>query len=475
MSTKILIVDDEADIRNLIQAILRDEGYTTLSASSAKEAYQQITTEHPDVVVLDIWLQGSHQDGLEILKNIKTQSPHTQVIMISGHGTIETAVKAIKDGAYDFIEKPFKSDRLILMIRRAIETMRLLRENAQLRHDLGPAPQLTGTSKAIRNLERALREAATAHRNIHLSGPPGSGKELAVRFFSHRTSGTSEGLITLSTRQIGPDDLGKILSRAGACVVFLDDLAALSPECCAVLLRALTPEKQNAAQAIPNRFKGRFAFTSLWAPSEIARISAEHSRVLGAANAVHIPIPSLKERAEDIPALVDVFLTTLGEQLGFTPPIFTAEAMACLKDYTWPGNTRQLKAVVESTVLGVAHTHEKQCGIDDLPALIRPSSAAPSMPESTPRALDVRSVSDLSLREAREIFECTYLLSQIERFGGNISKTAQFVGMERSALHRKIKGLTAEEGRGPRIMTASDSKISSELQTPPEEKPRKQA
>lgn len=449
MTKDILIIDDEADIRTLIQGILEDEGYATRQAGNATQAFEKIAERRPALIVLDVWLQNSEFDGLAILEKVKAEHPHLPVVMISGHGTIETAVAAIRQGAYDFIEKPFKTDRLLLMIERALETSRLRQENEALRQKSEPVSTLLGKSHAIQTLLGTLNKVAPANSRVLITGDSGAGKEVAARFI-HKNSARAPGpFVVLNCAILNPDRIESelfgseekghvhqgVLERADKGTLLLDEVADMPLETQGKIVRALQDQ----------------TFTRVGGNDQIkvdVRILASTSRNLLDAtknglfredlyyrlNVVPVHIPSLRERADDIPELIDFFMDQNAKNVGLSRRNITAGAMMALQAYSWPGNIRQLKNLIEWLMIMGGNSPEN-IQAEDLP---------PEISQTLPATLKTEWGADLislPLREAREVFEREYLLSQVNRFGGNISKTAQFVGMERSALHRKLKSL----------------------------------
>lgn len=453
MSENILIVDDEADIRNLIKGILTDEGYTVKLAADAKKAYELIDASPPDLVVLDIWLQGSEQDGLQILNNLKKRHAHLPVIMISGHGTIETAVSSIKQGAYDFIEKPFKSDRLLLMIRRALETTRLRQENEALRKKVAKPPKVIGQSSAMQGLRQLIERVAPTNSRVMLTGEPGAGKDIAARTIHMMSNRANKSFMVVNCAGLRPDRLEielfgsekpgaesiGMLEQADKGTLLLDEVADMPLETQGKIMRVLQEQR----------------FSRVRGQKEIevdVRIIASTNRNLDRAiaegkfrqdlfyrlNVVPVHVPALRDRIQDLQALLDYFTQDISEQSGLPQQRFTPQAVAAMQAYAWPGNIRQLRNAVEWAMIMKGNTQGGAVDIGDLPPEIMGLAASPGS------GADIKANGNpmlLPLREAREIFERDYLQSQITRFGGNISKTAQFVGMERSALHRKLKSL----------------------------------
>lgn len=447
MNAEILIVDDETDIRNLVKGILEDEGYKILTAANAAETYAHIAKRMPDLIVLDIWLEGSEHDGLKILETVKAKEAHLPVIMISGHGTIETAVSAIKSGAYDFIEKPFKSDRLLLMIQRALEAASLKRENEALRLKTETTYEFVGSSSAIQNLQQTLKRVAQTNSRVLLSGEPGCGKDLAARVIHKNSQRAEKPFLAINCASMHPErleeelfgtkDSAGLLEKADGGTLLLDEVSDMPLETQGKIVRVL--QEQKFHKIGDNKF------------IEVdVRIIASTSRDLEAKtkdgsfrqdlfyrlNVVPVELPSLRKHLADIAELSAYFAGIISRQTGLAVRNFSESAIAALRKYEWPGNVRQLRNVIESVMIMNNNAPGEDIGVAQLPPEISGNAAAGSI--STQGA---EMMIELPLREAREVFEKYYLESQIQRFDGNISKTAQFVGMERSALHRKLKSL----------------------------------
>lgn len=451
MNADILIVDDEEDIRALIQGILEDEGYKTREAAHAKGAYAQIEKGAPDLIILDIWLQGSDQDGMQILAAVKQAHPYVPVLMISGHGTIETAVNAIKQGAYDFIEKPFKADRLLLMIQRALENSSLKRENDTLRKKVDGATDMVGDSPATKSLRQNIERIAKANSRVIVSGESGTGKEVAARMI-HRLSERAGGpFLALNCAILHPERIEEelfgsekdgivrqgVLERAHGGTLLLDEVSDMPLETQGKIVRLLQDQnfvRLGGSKAVP--FDVRvMASTSRDLPDEI-RNGNFREDLYYRLNVVPLDIAPLRERPQDIASLIDHFAQHYSDQSGQPVPVFSAEALAALKAYRWPGNIRQLRNVVEWVVI-MKGGQNGAVTPDQLP----PEITGRLKREGQDETASSDDFMSLSLREARESFERQYLLSQVARFSGNISETAKFVGMERSALHRKLKTL----------------------------------
>jgi two-component system nitrogen regulation response regulator NtrX len=453
MAHDILIVDDEADIRMAIAGVLRDEGYATRDAADSDQAVAAIQARQPTLVILDIWLQGSALDGIEILQRIRAEMASVPVVMISGHGTIETAVEAIKIGAYDFIEKPFKSDRLLLVVARAIEAAQLRRENAELRLRVGGDLDLVGASPAINQLRQQIDRVAPTGSRVMVTGAPGSGKEVVGRLLHARSRRANGPFVAVNCATMRPDRLEIELfgceasndgaprmigtfERAHGGTLFLDEVADMPLETQGKIVRALqeqTFERVGGARRV--EVDVRVVASSNRELS--AEISAGRFRedLFYRLNVVPIRVPPLRERREDIPLLARHFMHRGAEAARIQPREFGEDALAALQAYSWPGNVRQLRNVVDWLLIMAPGDTAEPVRADMLPNEI--TAIAPSVVKWD-KASEIMT---LPLRDAREVFEREYLLAQVTRFGGNISRTAAFVGMERSALHRKLKSL----------------------------------
>src|SRR5215470_3861831 len=453
MAAEILIVDDEADIRDLVAGILQDEGYTTRTARNSDEALSTITTRRPNLVFLDIWLQGSKLDGLQLLDAVKQEHNELPVVMISGHGNIETAVAAIKHGAYDFIEKPFKADRLVLVADRALENSRLKREVKQLKQ-MAPVPAaLVGRSPAISQLRQAIERVAPTNSRVLVVGPSGAGKELAARMLHQLSSRVNGPFVVINAAAITPERMetelfgvdqsnglegrkSGALEEAHGGTLFIDDIAELPRETQNKILRVL----------VDQTFQRVGGSTKIAVDVRIVSSTARNLETLIAEGkfredlyhrlaVVPIRVPPLAERREDVPDLVDYFMDQISQATGLPKRRIGEDAMAVLQSHDWPGNVRQLRNNVERLMILAGGDPEAVINAEMLPQDV--GSMVPSMPGGD----GGEHLMGLPLRDAREVFEREYLVAQISRFGGNISRTAEFVGMERSALHRKLKAL----------------------------------
>jgi two-component system, NtrC family, nitrogen regulation response regulator NtrX len=453
-ASDILIVDDEADIRELVAGILEDEGYETRTARDSDTALGAIGTRRPNLLFLDIWLQGSKLDGLQLLDSVKGEHPDLPVVMISGHGNIETAVSAIKRGAYDFIEKPFKADRLVLVANRALENSRLKREVKELKQF---APQgstlVVGKSPAINQLRHVIDKVAPTNSRILIVGPSGGGKELAARTIHQHSARRDAPFVVINAAAITPEHMeaelfgveaanGSQGRRVGALeeahhgTLFIDEISDMPRETQNKILRVLVDQ---TFQRVGGTAKVNVdvRIVSSTARNLEAEIAAGKFRedLYHRLSVVPVRVPPLAERREDIPLLVDHFMDQISQATGLPRRTIGEDAMAVLQSHDWPGNVRQLRNNVER--LMILAGGEADAVID---ASMLPQDVGAMVP-SLPNGNGGEHLMGLPLRDAREMFEREYLRAQINRFGGNISRTAEFVGMERSALHRKLKAL----------------------------------
>ena len=462
MARDILIVDDEVDIRESLSGILADEGYAPRAVADSGAALAALDAHGPALVVLDIWLENSELDGLELLEQIRSRYPLLPVIMISGHGNIETAVNAIKQGAYDFIEKPFTADRLLLIVSRAIEAARLRRENEELRLRFGQESDLVGGTPAINTMRAAIEKVAPTGSRVLITGPAGSGKEVAARLLHNRSRRAHGPFVVMNAARMAPDTIELELfgAEAGATgpdsprkvgifeqahqgTLFIDEAADMPMETQGRILRVLQEQ----------------TFTRLGGREQVrvdVRVISGSSRDLSDEIAegrfredlyhrlavVPIRVPALSERREDIPVLARYFMDRMAQSTGLPARFVAEDAMAVLQAKDWPGNVRELRNMIERLLIMAPGGPETPIQAETMPPEIRTNGV------SSLRQADNGEVMAMSLREAREVFEREYLMAQINRFGGNISRTASFVGMERSALHRKLKALGVSGGNG---------------------------
>jgi two-component system nitrogen regulation response regulator NtrX len=455
MALDILIVDDERDIRELVAGVLSDEGYDCRTAGDSASALAAVDARRPSLVLLDVWLHGSPMDGLEVLDAIKLREPDLPVIVFSGHGNIDTAVAAIGRGAVDFIEKPFEAEKLIHLVARATETEQLRRENAQLRQGFATADEFTGNSPLINQVRATLKRVANTGSRLLITGPAGSGKEVAARLLHTWSNRADKAFVSVNSARITPERFEAelfgeeadgsllrpgLLETADGGTLYLDEVADMPLSTQARILRVLTD------QAFVRVGGNRQIRVDVRVVSSTSR-NLEEEIVAGRfredlfyrLNVVPILVPPLADRRDDIPALAGHFFARYARDQGIPPPEVGQEAMSALQAYEWPGNVRQLRNVVERTIILAPRDRLATIQADMLPAEI--------LNERIQSDSRLSALMAVPLREARENFEREYLKVQIRRFSGNISKTASFIGMERSALHRKLKLLGMGERR----------------------------
>jgi len=456
----ILIVDDERDIRELIADILRDEGYETRLAANSDEAMGAVRGAPPALMILDLWLKDSQLDGIGILMAVKREFPEVPVVIISGHGNIEIAVAAIKQGAYDFIEKPFNIDQLLVVIGRAMEASRLRRENVKLRRRDNGLPEMIGQSNAVKLLRAQIGKVTKSNGRVMLTGPAGSGKEVAARHIHAASPRAQAPFVTVACAANEPDQMETVLfgheggagglvpgllEQANGGVLYLDEVADMPTGTQSKILRVLVDQTFTRVGG-GERVRVDLRVISSTTRDLRAEIAAGRFRqeLYDRLNVVPVAVPALAERPEDIPLLAAHFLELLHTSQGLPRRDLTEEAQALLQGMAWPGNIRQLRNVIERALIlgdGTGPIEPRE--------LIAEGGGEAGSGEA--RLMMTGTIATLPLREARELFEREYLLTQIQRFGGNISRTASFVGMERSALHRKLKSLgvkTASLGNG---------------------------
>ena len=461
----ILIVDDERDIRELISDILKDEGYSTRLAANSDQAMEEVTSERPALMILDIWLKDSHMDGIDILKTVKRDYPDVPIVIISGHGNIEIAVAAIKQGAYDFIEKPFNIDQLMVVVRRAMETSRLRRENTELKQLDGKPTEMIGDSASFRAMVTNLDKVTKSNGRVMLSGPSGSGKELAARYVHLNSLRASAPFVTVNCAGVEPDRVEEVLfgrespergveagllEQANGGSVYFDEVADMPMGTQSKILRVLVDQSFTRVGGT-DKIKVDLRVISSTSKDLAVEIAEERFReeLYHRLNVVPIDVPSLSERREDIPVLAQHFIEGFNQTQGLPVRELSSDAIALMQTMNWPGNIRQLKNLIERVLI---------LGDDAGPIEARELPGEESSAQEEGRVVLSGALATMPLREAREAFEREYLLTQINRFGGNISRTASFVGMERSALHRKLKslGVVTSNKSGSRVASVEE-------------------
>jgi len=456
MALEVLVVDDEADIRDLVSGVLEDEGYAVRTAADSNATLDAVEDRRPSMVLLDVWLQGSRLDGLQLLQEIKRRDPTIPVLMISGHGNLDTAVAAVREGAVDFIEKPFEAERLLYLVGRATETDRLRRENADLKQQVGQEDQLQGSSVAINTVRATLKRVAPTGSRVLISGPPGVGKEIAARMIHQWSPRAGAPFIVLSAAMMSPERVEEelfgseaegvmrpgLLEHAHGGTLFLDEIADMPLTTQGKILRVLTDQSYHRVGGQrPVKVDVRvLSATSRNLQEEIAA-GRFREDLFYRLNVVPVRLPPLRERREDIPELVNHFLARFAAERRMAAPSISEEAMAALQAHDWPGNVRQLRNIIERTIILAPGDRVSCIEVDLLPPEVLDNQGTIGGSTAT------MAIMGSPLREARESFEREYLKIQIRRFSGNISRTASFIGMERSALHRKLKALGIGEKR----------------------------
>ncbi len=451
MALDILVVDDESDIRSLIAGVLEDEGYTARTAANSDAALAALAERRPALLILDIWLQGSKLDGLELLDLVKARDPSLPVLIISGHGNLDTAVAAIRQGAWDFIEKPFQADQLLHAVARATETEQLRREVDELRTLSLLDNELTGTSQVINAVRATIKRVGATGSRVLIQGPAGSGKEVAARLLHRWSTRADRPFVVVAAARMSPERVEAelfgeerdgelmrpgLLEVADGGTLFIDEVADMPLTTQGKILRVLTDQsfqRVGGTRAV----KVDVRVVSATARDLPAEIIAGHFRedLYYRLNVVPVRLPALTERREDIPLLAEAFLARMAAERRVRTPEISAEALAVLQGYGWPGNVRQLRNIMERTLILAPVNSSDSITVDQLPPEVTAESGG-IMPDQ-----GAHSIMGSSLREAREAFEREYLKFQIRRFSGNVSRTAAFIGMERSALHRKLKAL----------------------------------
>jgi two-component system nitrogen regulation response regulator NtrX len=454
MGKDILIVDDEPDIRNLVSDILIDEGFISRTAATGEKALEEISIRQPNLLILDVWLGDPKYDGLKILELIKKTNPDLPIVMISGHGTVETAVNAIKLGAYDFIEKPFKTDRLLLVVSRALEAANLRKENHYLKEEISP-PTMVGSSPCFQNIRKMIEKVAPTNSRVFLTGPAGVGKELTAREIhakSKRASGpffvlhcksdsensSEEQLFGVEETATTQRKMG-LLEQVHGGTLFLDEVTELSLDVQAKLVRFLHEQTFNRVGGKRKVVVDvRVMAASKYDMKAILEAGLFREDLYYRLNVMTLPLPALKDHLEDIPELVSYFVERLSRQAAVPKRQFSESTLALMKTYAWSGNINELRNVIERALILSPAANDVPVSPDELPPELRGEDLSSLTTQNAPDFLS------MTLREAREYFEREYLLAQVQKFAGNISRTASFIGMERSALHRKLRQLQVE-------------------------------
>ena len=452
MKNNILVVDDEKDIRSSIAGLLEDENYQVMVAKNSDEALDAISKMVPDLVLLDIWLENSQLDGLGLLDEIHSKFTSVPCIMISGHGNIDIAVNAIRNGASDFIEKPFEAERLLITLERVLELSKLKKEHKDLWVRAGGDLELVGKSSGIKKIKNLITKIAPTGSRVFIIGEYGTGKETLARLIHHNSKRSNGPFISLNAKILSTelleeelfgeeDDLGRILKiglleQANNGTLFIDEVADLTEDAQAYFVKALQD----------NTFMRKNGSTKINVDVRVISSSSVHinEKILNKEfsedlyyrlNVIPIEMPALSKRKEDIPVLVDYFLNKASNFSGKKKLTIDQQALAALQVFQWSGNVRQLKNAIERILIMIDDTSLNEITYEMLPKDLL------NLDSTNDDEYNRDYLYSLNLKEARIIFEHDYIMKNLDRFNGNISKTANFIGMERSAFHRKLNTL----------------------------------
>ena len=449
MSTEILIIDDNSEIRTILQEIISDSGYKTRLAANYNQALSEIDKKLPDVAIIDVKLDKSDNDGIELLNHIKNKNKDIHVIIISGHANIEMAVKSLKSGAFEFIQKPFDKNRLVNFVKRATENIKLKNENKNLRSKLFHSFDLVGRSQNISSIKDQINKLALSDSRIFITGPTGSGKELIARKIHTKSSRSENPFIILNgalldvkkyEQELFGEELndGSIsygaLEKASGGFLLIDEVTEIPLETQSKILRIVIDQK---FKRINGNHDIKVDVRIVCSTSKDIKKEILHGNfredLFHRLNVFNINIDPLSKRIEDIPLLIDYFVKEICKN--YNRKEFKITNSNYLLSYNWPGNVRELRNLIERiAILETGNDSEKILEI-----------IKESLSKSSEEIFSITENLSVPLREARENFEKEYLTTQIKKFGGNISKTAKFVGMERSALHRKLKLLGVKD------------------------------
>ena len=434
---RILIIDDEKDIRDSISGILNDEGYNSVTAKNSQEALIKINDNTFDIIILDVWLNDSELDGIQLLKEIKKIDAEIPVLIISGHGNIEIAVDAIKNGAYEFIEKPFSSERLLLTIKRSIETSLFKIENKSLKQKNIDDYKFIGDSNTIIKVKQLIDKVAPTSSRVIIYGDSGTGKDLVAKEI-HKNSKYSDGnFIIVNSALMEPDGIEEELfgleensriikqgffEQANNGTLFIDEIGDMPIQTQSKILRVLTDSSfYRVGSNKPVNVNARLLCSSTENLEKLVENGNFRMDLFHRLNVVSITLPKLSDRTQDIDELIEYFSKIYSTNANSNTSDLRDYIKTNYMNYDWPGNVRELRNIVERyCIIGGKITENK---------------------EQLDSGFNSKNVISMPLKNARRIFEKNYLESQIQRFNGNISKTASFIGMERSALHRKLKQL----------------------------------
>ena len=449
MSAEILIIDDNADIRLILDELIKDAGYKTRLAANFNQALTEIDKKLPDVAIIDVKLDKGDNDGIQLLEHIKKKNSDIPVIMISGHANIEMAINSLKSGAFEFIQKPFDKERLLNFINRAIENFKLKNENKILSNKLFHSFELIGKSSNIVSIKEQIQKLSQSESRVFINGPTGSGKELITRKI-YKNSKRSKGpfvilngalldakkyeLELFGEEKIDGSIVYGALEKASRGVLLIDEVTEIPLETQSKILRVVIDQKFKRLNSDHDiKVDVRIICSSSRDMEQEIKNGNFREDLYHRLNVFNIKIDPLNERIEDIPLLIEYFIENICKTYNYKS--FTIKDNNYLLNYDWPGNVRELRNLIERiAILSPENDDEKIMNI-----------IKESLSKSLSENFSVADNLSIPLREARENFEKEYLISQIKKFGGNISKTAKFVGMERSALHRKLKLLGVKD------------------------------
>ena len=449
MSTEILIIDDNADIRNILNDLISDAGYKTRVAANYNQALKEIDKKLPDVAIIDVKLDKGDNDGIELLSHIKKKNKDIPVIIISGHANIEMAIKSLKSGAFEFIQKPFDQERLMNFINRAVENFRLKNQNKELETKLFHSFELIGNSPNIEKIKDQILKLSTSESRIFINGPTGTGKELIARKI-HKLSKREKGPFVilngalLDVKKYEQELFGEektngaisygSLEKATGGILLIDEVSEIPLETQSKILRVLIDQKFKRINGDHDiNVDVRIICSSSKDIKTEIRAGNFREDLFHRLNVFQIDVEPLSSRVTDIPLLIDYFSKKIVENYNLKK--FNIDTNnQYLINYSWPGNVRELRNLIERIGILSPNNDEK------ISSIIKES-----LKTAEEENFKVENSLSIPLKEARENFEKEYLTTQLKKFGGNISRTAKFVGMERSALHRKLKGLGVKD------------------------------
>ena len=452
MKQNILIIDDDKDICVTLSKILSSKGFETIISNNSDTAINEIKNKPVDLVLLDVWLEGSKKNGLELLKIIKIFNPNTPVILISGHANVEMAVKAIKEGAFYFIEKPFKSEKLFLIIDRALENVFLRNKYEVYKENIDNDTEFVGNTASINNLKRKIKQISNTNARILITGESGTGKNFVAKLIHNLSSRSSKPFITINCALLNDKNFDKYffgdfnkenntlgyIQKAGQGTIYLKEICDLEYHIQGKITNFL--QKESYSLNFPSGEKDSFSTNIRFISSSSKNLNEEVEKkrlrkdLLYRLNVATLQIPSIKKRREDIPLIINHFIEQK-EKMSQKKIKLSENVYPILQNIDWPGNVTQIKNFVEWLYILVKSSNKK---IDLITSNMLPNDLLTEKKDGSKKE-EKKTIMNLPIKDARKNFEKEYLINQVSRFGGNISKTANFIGMERSALHRKIK------------------------------------